>query len=238
MEIPAQPEAGPLSDIEDFAYVASHDLKAPLRAIDNLSQWVLEDLGHAASPETAENLGLIRKRVARMNRLLDDLLSYARAGNHPEAAVDIDLSALLRSLQSRLPSRPGIRVELPDGLPSFSGAAGALGQAMSALLSNAIVHHDRPEGLVRVSAAFKGGTVEIAVDDDGPGIEARHQERVFKLGQALKPKDECEGSGVGLALARKIARAHGATLSLSSGPGRGSRFSLAWPLRPPGASGA
>ena len=225
----------PGQEMEDFAYAASHDLRAPLRSMENLAQWIEEDLGAAPSPEVAENLKLMHGNIRRMQQLLDDLLAYARAGSLTEAPRRVDLKALLAEVLAAAKPRPGIKVELDSGLEPFQAEAGALGQVLLQLLDNALRHHDKATGLVVVSAAEQGSHVELTVTDDGPGIDPKQHEMIFKLGKTLKPKDEAQGSGVGLALAKKLALKYGASISLISTPGQGSSFRLSWPKSTPKA---
>jgi signal transduction histidine kinase len=217
------------SDMEEFAYLASHDLKAALRAIDNLAQWIGEDLGKQASPEFAENLILLHERVRRANHLLDGLLAYARAGHVVEAFLKVDLNQLTTEAISASISRPGIRVELEGELPSFIAPPKALGQVLAELISNAVKHHDKSNGLVSIRAKDSGTAMEITVSDDGPGIDPNQQQRIFKLGLTLRSKEESGGSGIGLAIVEKITRQYGASLTLVSALGQGCSFHLNWP---------
>lgn len=218
------------AELEQFAYAASHDLKAPLRAIDNLSQWIAEDLGDDSSPAVKEHLTLMRQRVRRMSRLLDDLLAYSRVGRQQHATEPINLAEMLRDLiESLRPARPGFSFEVQAELRPFEGAAVPLRQVLQNLISNAMKHHDRDDGCISIQAVDKGSTVCITVADDGPGIEPRFHERIFQVFQTLKPRDQVEGSGIGLALVRKILDVHGGSVRVDSDLKRGASFEVTWP---------
>jgi signal transduction histidine kinase len=215
-------------EIEQFSYAASHDLKAPLRAIENLAQWIEEDLDKPVKPEVAEHLQMLRKRAKRMGSLVDALLEYSRADRGGQAVAPVDLGALCAEIVAGLPAKPGIRVVIAEGMPALDASEAPLRQALAQLFSNAFKHHDRAEGLLRISARQDGACVEICVQDDGPGIDSKHQEKIFQPFHTLKPKDEVEGNGLGLAIAKKIVESRGGRLCLESA-GRGSAFRLLWP---------
>jgi signal transduction histidine kinase len=217
------------AEFERFFYTALHDLKAPLRAIDHLSQWVAEDLGPGASPSTAENLKLLRQRAQRMAALLDGLQAYGRAGSDSGAPENVNLGALAEGLRSELPKRPGIELRLPEELPSLRARRGELTQVVRALLDNALRHHDKAQGWVELSAERHGAALRFRVRDNGPGIPLEQQTRIFEPFQTLKPRDEAEGAGLGLSIVERLLKKNGATLRLDSQPGLGSAFEVLWP---------
>jgi signal transduction histidine kinase len=216
------------AELEQFAFAASHDLKSPLRAIANLADWIEEDLEGATKPSLVEHMGLMRQRIKRMGSLLDSLLEYSRVGRQNLKMVEVDLGRMAKDVVETLSQRAGIRVILAADFPIFMAAEVPLRQVLSNLVSNAIKHH-KSEGYVKISAQDKGENVVIEVEDDGPGIDERYHERIFELFQTLKPKDEVEGSGIGLALVKRTLALHGGSISLKSAPGQGSVFRVTWP---------
>ncbi len=216
------------SELEQFAYVASHDLRAPLRAIDNLSQWIAEDLGSDLDGEVAENLGLMRGRVQRMSAMLDSLLQYSRVGRKETSVETVDVAKLLRELIELNPPPDGISVEVGAGMPTLTTQGVPLRHVFTNLIANAIRHHDREQGCIRVEAQKRDTCWEFSVSDDGPGIPERFQERVFQLFQTLKARDSGGGTGMGLALVKKYVEAVGGELRLQS-EGRGCCFIFSWP---------
>jgi PAS domain S-box-containing protein len=187
-------------DLEQFAYVASHDLKAPLRAIDILVEWLHDDLKDYAGGEVRQNLGLLRQRTGRLHRLLDDLLAYSRAGRRNGAVTETDTRLMVQDLITLLSPPPGMAVVADGTLPVLWAHAVPLEQVLRNLINNAIKHHPTGQGVVRVGAGEAPGGYEFTVTDDGGGIPAEFAEKVFQMFQTLKPRDEVEGSGMGLAI--------------------------------------
>ena len=215
-------------ELDQFAYSASHDLKAPLRAIDNLARWMAEDAGAVLPEQTRADLALMQQRIARMERLLDDLLAYSRVGRVSLKPETIDLGSLVREVIALLSPPETFTFQLGD-FPTLTTYKAPLEQVFRNLIGNAIKHHDRLDGRVEISAREEGSCVEFTVRDDGPGIPPEFHEQIFQMFQTLKPRDEVEGSGMGLALVRKLVENQGGTIHLESRPGEGSAFRFVWP---------
>jgi signal transduction histidine kinase len=164
-----------------------------------------------------------------MGRLLDDLLEFSKAGQREDAVMELDLGALCREVAQFIGPKPGFEVRVPAGLPPFQASRPALRQVLQNLIGNALKHHDKESGLVELSAVDLGDSVEIRVKDDGPGIDPRFHERIFQVFQTLRPKDELDSNGIGLALVRKILVRHGGSIRVESAPGAGSSFIFRWP---------
>ena len=225
------------AELDQFAYVASHDLKAPLRAIDSLAAWIDEDAGDRLPLESARHLGLLRARVARMEGLLDGLLAYSRAGRAEAEPEPVDTAALVREVAETVAPPEGFDVRIEGDFPVVVTARAPLALVLRNLVSNAIKHHDRPGGRVTVSAEADGGWAAFTVEDDGPGVPPEYRDRVFGLFQTLRPRDEVEGSGMGLAIVKKTIESRGGRITLETPPGGGARFRFTWPLSavaPPG----
>lgn len=218
-------------ELDAFAYAASHDLKAPLRVIQNASKWLEEDLEPHLTAETREHMSLLRSRVRRMERLLDDLLEYSRIGRETGAppAETIDAAILVDNILAMLAPPKGFTVYVDSSLAGINVIRMPLEQILINLISNAIKHHDRTIGRIEIFADDLGPYYRFSVRDDGPGIPAQFHEQIFKMFQTLKPRDKVEGSGMGLALARKHVEIAGGEMRLESAPGRGSTFSFTWP---------
>ena len=220
-------------DLEQFTYVASHDLRSPLRGIADLVEWIGADLGAEPNPEVVRNLGRVAERIGRLERIIDDLLSYARAGRTAAEFETIELAPLARGIVELHPVPAGLRVEFDLAAPAFQGARIPIEIALRNLVSNAIKHHDRDQGRVVVSARADGNFVILAVTDDGPGIPPASRERVFRLFQTLGAPQR-RGSGIGLALARRVVEVHGGRIEVESpvADGRGCMFKIWWPRYP------
>lgn len=216
-------------DLEQFAYVASHDLKAPLRSIEVLVDWIREDLEDHASDEVHENLGLLAQRSRRLARLLDDLLAYSRAGRQVGELREVDCSALVADTIELLDPPEGMRVEAVGEMPTLTTYQAPLQQALFNLIGNAIKHHPGPTGAVTVSCEARGDHYRFSVEDDGAGIPAEYAERVFEMFQTLKPRDELEGSGMGLAIVNRIVQWQGGRIWFEpAGGGTGTAFRFEW----------
>jgi len=216
-------------DLEQFAYVASHDLKAPLRAIEVLVEWLREDLAGYEKGEVQENLGLLAQRAARLHRLLDDLLAYSRAGRGSSIAEDVDTGQMVRDIAVLLNPAPAMRVQADPSLPKIHTASAPLEQVLRNLINNAIKHHPTGSGEVRVFAERLGGELLFGVEDDGAGIPAEFAEKIFQMFQTLKPRDDVEGSGMGLAIVKRIVEGQGGRVWFTAGRGgRGTVFKFTW----------
>lgn len=218
-------------DLESFAYVASHDLKAPLRAVDNLSAWLEEDLADRLQPDEAEKMQLLRGRVRRMEMLLDDLLSYSRATRAVHAVEEVDVAELVREVcaaQLQIPA--SFEVEVAPDLPTLTTARTPLEQIFRNLIANAVKHHDRDRGTITIRSAPHAHGFSFSVSDDGPGIPPEQRERVFGLFKTLRPRDEVEGSGIGLSLVQRLVKRYFGEVSVEDVP-RGTRITFTWPDR-------
>jgi signal transduction histidine kinase/CheY-like chemotaxis protein len=219
------------ADLEDFAYVASHDLKAPLRVIDNATKWLEEDLEPHLTEGPRENLTLVRSRVRRMEKLLDDLLDYSRIGRTLDARYEESVGGdeLLDDVLSLLQIPGSCVVNVSPRFADIRVCRMPLQQLLMNLIGNAIKHHDKQAPQIVVTVEDLEDTLSLAVRDDGPGIPAQFHDQIFKMFQTLKPRDQVEGSGMGLAIVRKHLENFNGTLSLESAEGLGSTFRFTWP---------
>jgi PAS domain S-box-containing protein len=216
-------------DLEQFAYVASHDLKAPLRAIELLVQWIVEGLAGYDVNSVQENLALLGKRTTRLNRLLDDLLAYSRAGRKVGANRMTDTHALVLDIVQMLNPPATTAVSIDGQLPKYRTHQAPLEQVLRNLISNAIKHHPGPEGRIVVSCKEEGDRYVYAIEDDGEGIPQQYAERVFEMFQTLKPRDQVEGSGMGLAIVNRIVQWQGGRVWFEAPPsGKGTVFKFQW----------
>ena len=196
----------PAAEMEEFIYIITHDLRASFRAFHTIPEWIREDIG-PLPPEreaiVAEHLDLLTAQADRADRMLLDLRDFSRIGRLADPIGPHPLEEVLdRACQiSPLPDRASLQV---TGGATLSGPGNELAMLFAALLSNAVKHHDREQVRIRLSLARDGPLLRLTLDDDGPGIPARFREAVFAPLRTLRPRDQCEGSGMGLATARKI----------------------------------
>ena len=218
-------------ELNEFAYVASHDLRSPLRAIDNLAAWIVEDSGAALTPESQEHLVKLRGRIQRMEKLLADLLEYSRAGRQVHALERVDTGTLVRGVAELLNLPPGFAVTLPAPMPVVLTERVALETVLRNLVSNAFKHHPNPPaGEVTIAAEVQAGWLEVTVTDNGAGIDPRFHTRIFEIFKTLKPRDEVEGSGIGLAVVKKLVETRGGAIQVTSAVNEGATFRFTWPI--------
>jgi two-component system sensor kinase FixL len=231
-----QRQAQLLAEVEDvnrelnsFAYVVSHDLKAPLRAIDSLAKWLAADYRDKFDPEGREQLDLLLGRVKRMHDLIDGILAYSRAGRALEEVTEVDLGAVVREVIGALERPHHVKVATLGNFPVVRASRVKLEQVFQNLLSNAIKYSDKPQGLVRVTCTSDSDCWKFGVSDNGPGIAEKDRERVFELFQTLRPRDQADSTGVGLAVVKKIVETYGGNVWVESEPGEGSSFYFTFP---------
>lgn len=216
-------------ELDSFAYVTSHDLKAPLRAIANLSEWIEEDLDEALTEDTRYQMNLLRSRVHRMEGLINGLLQYSRVGRIKTEPERVDVNILLGDIISSLEYPDEFRIEIEGEIPTLVTERVPLEQVFSNLISNSIKHHHRPDGRVKISGRDRGSFYEFTITDDGPGIEPKYHEKIFVIFQTLEARDKTENTGIGLSIVKKVVESQGGTISLESQLGRGTSFRFSWP---------
>lgn len=219
------------AELDKFAYVASHDLKAPLRAISNLAEWLGEDLSGQIPDENQYQLNLLRSRVQRMEALINGLLEYSRVGRRQRTVETVDLNSLLDNIVDSLAPSPEFTIAVESDLPSLQTNKTALSRVLSNLIDNALKHHHGDHGTVRIACSDRGNQLEFAIADDGPGIDPQYHDRIFTIFQTLKARDSFESTGIGLAVVRKIIEAERGRIWLESAIGKGTTFYFTWPKK-------
>jgi len=219
-------------ELNAFAYVVSHDLKAPLRGMRTLADWIATDYADRIGPEGQEQCRLLLNRADRMQDLINGILQYSRAGRVQEDRIRLDLAALVPEIVDLLAPPPHIRIVIPDDLPVVQLERIRVTQVFQNLLSNAIKYLDKPEGHITVGCRGDGAWWTFSVADNGPGIEEKYHEKIFQLFQTLAPRDDCESTGIGLSLVKKIVETYGGTVWVESARGEGSTFFFTLPRTP------
>jgi PAS domain S-box-containing protein len=219
------------AELDQFASVASHDLRAPLRAIRNLSEWIEEDMPQELPEKVLENLSRLGAQVRRMERLTDNLLRYARAGRESSESSLVDTAKLIGDLAALLSPHGGIKIVCSTEMPVFETARQPLEQVFRNLISNAIKYHDQREGTILVSSRECGSQFEFSVRDDGPGIRSQDHDKIFEMFQKLESREDVEGTGMGLALVKRIVEHYGGEVSVEAAEPRGAIFRFTWPCQ-------
>ncbi|MES2070675.1 MAG: PAS domain S-box protein [Pseudomonadota bacterium] len=223
-------------ELSSFAYVVSHDLKAPLRAIASLADWLSTDYADKFDDEGREHMRLLTGRVRRMAGLIDGILQYSRVGRVKEVPVLVDLNQVVGEVTDLLAPPDHIKVTIDNSLPTVLAERTRMQQVFQNLVSNAVKYMDKPQGAIHIACTPSGDQWQFSVSDNGPGIEERHFERIFQLFQTLAPRDRVESTGVGLAVVKKILEIEGGRIWVESKIGAGSRFLFTLPKHRENAS--
>ena len=221
------------NDLRKFAYVASHDLKAPMRAVHQLAAWIeeeLESIDGLENTDVKKYLSQMKGRADRMQKLLDSLLTYATVGENQQEISSFETDKCIRDVIEFISPPDDVQIDLTGDMPRINGEKALFEQVMSNLISNAIKHSGSGPCRIEISARPLGAFYEFAVKDDGPGIPTKHHERIFELFQTLKRRDEVEGSGMGLAIVKKLIERRGGAITVESDPDvrPGTTFKFTW----------
>lgn len=214
--------------LDQFAYIVSHDLKAPLRAISTLATFLEEDLDGKLDDVSKKNLDLLHSRVDRMNNLIKGILDYSRAGREKVTQSEINVSDLILETWKNLDNK-GFNLELDSRFPAVHFPKVQLEQIFQNLISNGIKYHHKNEGTIKIGYIDKGDIHIFTVEDDGPGIDKKYQKKIFEIFQTLQSKDEVESTGIGLSIVKKILNENGGNIWVQSEPGIGSKFFFSIP---------
>lgn len=216
-------------ELQDLATITAHDLKAPLRAIGTLSDWLCGDYRGKLDPQAQGYLQQIKSRVSRMDSLIDSILLYSEIGRSARTVQRVDLQDLVRKTLSALDRPPQMEVVVENELPTVLGEEALLTQVFQHLVGNAVRYMGKAAGRITIGSAEDGAYWRVHVADNGPGIDAKYHERIFKVFQTLTPRDQVESTGIGLAVVKKIVELYGGRVWVESTIGQGSAFFFTWP---------
>ena len=215
-------------ELRDFAYVASHDLKGPLRGISALAGWLSTDYGDKLGDEGKEHIKLLIARVKRMYNLIDGVLAYSQVARK-EKSVEVDLSDVVSEVIADLGVPKSVEMVIEKPLPNVICGRNSIRQVFYSLIGNAVNFMDKPDGRVVINWAEEHNYWKFSVADNGPGIEDEHFDKIFRIFQTLSPRDHLEHTGVGLTITKKIVEFYGGKIWVQSKPGKGSTFFFTLP---------
>lgn len=218
-------------DLEEFAYVISHDLRAPLRALRMTADLLEADMTSDIGDEAREHLSRIRSLSRRMASMMSGLLEYARVGRKKEALATVDLGRLAAEIIAGIGAPPGLRIEMRGDWPVVTTLAEPLDVVLRNLVENAVKHHDTKQGTIALVASEAGPHICLEIVDDGPGIDPAYHSAIFEPFRTVSDESLPESSGIGLALVKKTADVVGGRIEVRSEPSvaRGTTFRLFWP---------
>lgn len=220
-------------DLEQFAFIASHDLQEPLRMVSSYTQLLAERYGDRLDEKARKYIGYAVDGATRMQRLIEDLLAWSRIGSRGKPPESVDSGAVLLSVIANLaaPIAESGAVISHGELPVVRADASQLALVFQNLISNAIKFRGEAPPRVHVDARVEGGEMVFSVRDNGIGIEERYLGRILEIFQRLHTRREYPGTGIGLAIVRRIVERHGGNIWCESAVGQGSTFSFTIPGR-------
>lgn len=219
-------------ELNQFAYIVSHDLKAPLRAIASLASFIEEDLEGQLTPEVGEHLNLLKGRVQRMQNLIDGILEFSRVGRTVQTMEFVQVSQVIEDIIHDATARAdgkSIHIIYSHSMPALYCSKVRIIQVFQNLISNAIKHNNKPYCEIKINCIEQAENWEFSITDNGPGIESQFHDKVFNIFQTLSARDNKENTGVGLSIVKKIIEEEGkGAIWLLSKPGQGASFHFTW----------
>ncbi len=214
--------------MQDFVHIAAHDLKTPVRGIGTLADWIISDYGDKLDEHGREQVRLLKARVIRIDKLIEGMLQFSKITRNRKGEKKVNLNEVLSEVTDKIKPPDNIEIAV-DSLPTVICEHNHISQVFQNLLSNAIMFMDKPKGLIKVGCVEQGDFWKFYVCDNGPGIEQKHFERIFKIFQTLPKKDQIPSAGIGLAIAKKITELYGGKIWIESRLGTGSTFFFTLP---------
>jgi two-component system, LuxR family, sensor kinase FixL len=214
--------------LNDFVHVAAHDLKTPVRGIGTLADWIINDYGDKLDNQGREQVRLLKTRVVRIDKLIDGMLQFSKITRTMHGEKQVNLNAVLSDIKGTMPPSDHVEIAV-DSMPTITCEREHIELIFHNLLTNAVTFMDKTNGLVKVGCVEQGDFWKFYVSDNGPGIEQKYFEKIFRIFQTLPKNDESETTGMGLAIARKIVELYGGKIWVESQPGSGSTFYFTFP---------
>ncbi len=216
-------------ELQEFAYIVSHDLKAPLRAIASLAQWLAEDYKNVLDDTGKMQLDLLNKRVERMHNFIEGILEYSRVSREKEKIEKVDLKKILLEVLDSLAPPSTFKINIPKSMPFIYCQRLRIFQLFQNLISNAIKYNDKEEGQIDIRLQEELNLFRISVTDNGPGIDKKYHDKVFQIFQTLQSRDAYESTGIGLTIVKRIVEMHGGEIQIFSDNNQGATFEFTIP---------
>lgn len=216
-------------ELNEFAYIVSHDLKAPLRGISQLAYWIAEDYAKFLDDKGNELIDLLKDRVKRMDSLIDGILRYSRLGSVRQNQEEVDINQLLTDVIETLATPKHIKIIRKKEFPVITGDYIRLAQVFQNLLGNAIKYNDKDIGEIKIDVYDKNTQWLFTIEDNGVGIDPKYHRKIFQIFQTLNIRDEQGGTGIGLTLVKKIIELHGGNIWVESDVAKPTTFSFTLP---------
>lgn len=216
-------------ELQDFAYVAAHDLKAPLRGIGTLTDWIASDYADKFDEQGRQQLGMLKGRVARLSELIDSILHYSEIGRVSLRTERVDFNHLVRDVIAMLDPPERVEIVIDGSLPVVACEKTRLAQVFRNLIDNAVKYADKPGTRIEIGCREQEGFWRFSVSDNGPGIDEKYFDKIFQMFQTLAPRDERESMGIGLAIVKKIVELCGGSVGVESKLGEGTTFFFTLP---------
>ncbi len=208
--------------LQEYAHIVSHDLKSPLRSINALSSWLMEDYKDVLDENGVFNLRQMQEKVESMDRLISGILKYSSVTSDYQELTSVDFNQVINEIKEIIFIPDHVQIKVPEPLPSLMADRTKIHQLFQNILSNAVVHIEREKGLVQIEATDMGSHWQFSIADNGVGIPKEHHERIFKIFQSAGTK---EGStGIGLSIVKKIIDLYQGKIWLESTVGKGTTF--------------
>tara|TARA_R110002110_G_scaffold415807_1_gene656448 strand:- start:62418 stop:64154 length:1737 start_codon:yes stop_codon:yes gene_type:complete len=218
-------------ELEQFAYVTSHDLKAPLRGIENIVTWIEEDSIHLLDRNSKEHFAKLKIRVDRMNNLIKGILEYSKVGFMDRTDLEeIQTLSIIKDIKEQYCSDDKIKIQVNTKLPAIRGVPLHFKQVLENLISNSVKYNNKEQTIIEISHIYYQNKMEFIIQDNGPGINQQFHSKIFELFHTLHSKDEFESTGVGLSIVKKIIEENGGEIWLESQEGYGTKFYFSWPI--------
>ena len=216
-------------ELQEFAHIAAHDLKSPLRAIGTLTDWISTDYADKFDEQGKERVRLLLTRTKQMSALVDDILRYSRLGQSKPEKQQVDFNTILKELIEEIDLPENIEVIIENELPTIMCEKIHIIQIFQNLLNNAVKYMDKPKGQIKAGCVEQDSFWKFSVADNGPGIDEKYHEKIFKVFQTLTPCDKIESTGIGLSIVKKLAEVNDGRAWVESEIGKGSTFFFTLP---------